>query len=610
MPSNFIYDNREQKFIINEWLDGEKIFSLDKFKDYYSLDDVEMILNQSLKLAKEVLAPTGDDGETQPCHLVDGQVIVPKSFARVYRILNENGFGSNYTDEKAEGLVPGLIRSMYTEFFAGANIVLVMAIGLTASSAGLIQSYGDKKIKDIFLPKMFSGEWAGTMCLTETGGGSDVGDMLSKAYPTDNPLLYKIKGTKIFISQGDHDMTDNIVHLVLARVEGAAPGTKGVSLFVVPKYWVNEDGSLGKKNDVTTVALEHKLGWKGSATVMLNFGDDGECRGWLLGNPPNEKGEAQGMAQMFEMINESRMITGLEGLSISQLAYNNALQYAKERVQGRKFTGGKDAPRVRLIEHEDVRRMLMLQKSTLDAMRALLYKTYYDLDVVAYSNDNDDKRAAKIRIEINTPLVKAYLSDRAWELTAEAIQIYGGYGYSEDYPVAKCARDSKILSIWEGTNFIQSLDLVGRKWSMEKGEMFAVWMADIQSFTEKHKDDVKLGREIGILADAYQAYKSMREFIISNLRQNPSLMPLYSTRILHMTAMLYCGMLILDQALLCEKKIGRLSSDTDNPDNFFYRGKVESARYYLHNIVPEVHTLSNIIRDADISALNIPEEAF
>ena len=606
MATSFVFNNREHKFLLKDWLDSEKIFNYDKYKGIYDMEDVDMLLDVALTIAEEVVAPTSDDCETHPMKLKDGNVPVPDSFRSAYKSLIENGWGPG--DEQEEGALPQVVHSMCSEFLEAANYPLMQFVGLTNGAAGLIQSFGDEAAKDQYLPKMFSGEWAGTMCLTEPGGGSDVGDILSKAWPTDDKRVYKIKGTKCFISQGDHDLTENIVHLVLARVDGAAPGTKGISLFAVPKYWPEADGSVGESNDVITIAVEHKLGMNGSATAMLNFGDNDNCRGILLGSPPDENGVGQGMAQMFQMVNGARMGTGHTAMSISALAYHNAVQYAKERVQGRKFGLSKKTPRVPIIEHEDVRRMLMIQKATLEAMRALIYQTYYYFDVAKHSKDEADRNKAKRRIEVNTPLVKAYCSDKAWELTAEAIQVYGGYGYSEEYPVARCARDVKILSIWEGTNFIQSLDLVGRKWQLEKGAIFQDWLTDIEEFTANQKDSNGLSKEVDILNEALSAYKEMRNFIIKSMSTKPQLMPLYSTRILHSTAMVYCGMLLMEQAFKAHEMAEKF--DAGNAEHSFYTGKVETAKFYLRNIVPQVMMTRDVVLDGDTSAVDIPEEAF
>ncbi|MGB9826294.1 MAG: acyl-CoA dehydrogenase, partial [Desulfofundulus sp.] len=396
-------------------------------------------------------------------------------------------------------------------------------------------------------------------------------------------------------------------HLLLARCEGAAPGTKGISLFIVPKIWVNEDGSLGEPNDVTTVAIEHKMGIKGSATAMLSFGDEGKCRGILLGNPPDENGRAQGMAQMFIMMNGARMSTGLTAMSIAQAAYNYALQYARERIQGKAITNPR-GPRVRIIEHEDIRRMLLFQKSIIEASRAMIMKNSYYLDLARYSNDPEEKKIALRRIEVNTPLIKAYPSDMVWQTTAEAIQVHGGYGFTEEYPVAQCARDCKILSIWEGTNFIQSMDLVGRKWRLDDGRIFAEWFKDVIDSIESKREIQDLAREYEIMSKAAATYREMQKSFSASIAKNIRSMPLYSTRILHATAILWGGSLLLEQAAIAVRKIKELGeSHFDYP---FYQGKVQTTRFYIRNIVPEIFKIAEIIKDGDTSAIDILEEGF
>lgn len=606
MSSNFIYNNRDHKFIIKEWLDGEKIMGLDAFKDDYELDDIDMILDQGLKIAKEIIAPTNEEGDRIGAQLVDGQVVTPPSFREAYDFMQENGFGNTQYDPDEEGKLPEFVRIWLDEFFTAANPAFHPYVGLAGGSSKLIYSFGTQEDKERFLPNMFNGKWTGTMCLTEPCCGSDVGDITTKAFATDDPRIYKIKGTKCFITAGDHDLTENIIHLLLAKCEGAAPGTRGISLFIVPKIWVNEDGSLGEPNDVTPVALEHKMGIRGSATAMLSFGDNDNCRGILIGNPPDENGKAEGMAQMFVMMNGARIDTGLTALAISQAAYNYALQYAKERIQGKALTDRK-GPRVPIIQHEDVRRMLLFQKSVIDACRALIAKTCYDEDIAKHSSDPEEKKAALGRIEVNTPLVKAYISDMAWILTAEAIQVHGGYGYTEEYPVAQCARDCKILSIWEGTNFIQSLDLVFRKWTLEKGQLFARWFKEVTASIESNKELEGFNREYEIMTNALTTYREIQGFIAGMLSKNIRVIPLYTTRILHATAMLYCGSLLLDQAAVATRQIQELGQD--HHDYMFYQGKIQSAKFYIRNVVPEIFNIAAIIKDCDTSALDIPEEA-
>ncbi len=444
------------------------------------------------------------------------------------------------------------------------------------------------------------------MCLTEPGGGSDVGDMLSKAYPTEDPTVYKIKGTKCFITAGDHDLTENIIHLMLARIDGAAGGTKGLSLFIAPKIWVNDDGSLGEANDVAAVGIEKKMGPNGSATAVLCFGEESICKGFLLGEHPdtNGNGLGQGMAQMFKMINESRINTGHSALAVATVAYNNAVAYARERVQGRLFTNPK-AGRVPIIQHEDVRRMLLTQKAVLEGMRAMVFKGYYYMDQITFGQEDSDVREANRRIEIITPLIKAYCSDQAWTLIAEAIQVHGGYGFTEEYPVARQARDCKVYSIWEGTNYIQSLDLVSRKWKLDKGSIFNEWFAELEQFINIHKNNCDFIKEFEILRQAVLAYRELLEVMQGYMTKAPGLVPLYSTRVLRVTAELYVGCLLMQQALVAKNKLTEVNSEQS-----FYSGKIFSARFYVRNIVPDVMATVQVIKEGDSSALEIPEDAF
>ncbi|HWJ02292.1 MAG TPA: acyl-CoA dehydrogenase, partial [Verrucomicrobiae bacterium] len=471
----------------------------------------------------------------------------------------------------------------------------------------VIKAFGTEEQVRKYTPNMFAGVWDATMCLTEPGGGSDVGDMLSKAYPTEDPGIYKIKGTKCFITAGDHDLTENIIHLVLARVDGAAPGTKGLSLFIVPKIWVNDDGSLGQRNDVTTVGIEHKMGLKGSATAVLSFGDEGQCRGVLLGSPPDANGIGQGMMQMFKMINGARVDTGHCALAVATVAYNNAVNYAKERVQGRRITNPK-GPRVPIIQHEDIRRMLLGQKATLEGMRAMIFKGYYYLDMIAFGQDEAEVEKAKHRIEVITPLIKAYCSDQAWSLIADAIQVHAGYGFSEEYPVARQARDCKIYSIWEGTNFIQSMDLVGRKWRMDNGAVFREWLQELGEVLKDSQANTEFPREVELLAQAFKAYQELIGTYLQYFSQDIQMIPLYSTRVLRITAELYCGCLLLEQAMVASRNKAKVNPGS--PDEAFYAGKLQSARFYIRNIIPDVRATVQVIKEADTSAIDVPEEAF
>ncbi|HPT68934.1 MAG TPA: acyl-CoA dehydrogenase family protein, partial [Syntrophomonas sp.] len=435
---NYIYDIRDNQFILKEWLDMDKLLGFETYRDYYTKDDFDSFLDVNNKICRDVIAPANVECDEIGVKLIDGVVTTPEAVKKAYATVMEAGLGPQNADREMEGRVPLVVNAIIGEMQINASPAVTTYWGLTMGAGGVIQTYAAPELKERFLPKMFSGEWGGTMCITEAGAGSDVGNAATKAYPTDTPGLYKIKGGKMFITAGDNDIAKNFIHLCLARLEGARPGTAGLSLFIVPKIWVNEDGSLGDHNDVNTVAIEHKLGLKGSATCQLAFGENNNCLGWLIGNPPGDDGKGEGMAQMFQMMNEERLGTGLLALGTASAAYQQALAYTKERIQSAKLTDMK-GPAVRIIEHEDVRRMLMMQKSCIEAIRAMIMKTYYYIDLSHDSDDPEEREFANLMFHIGNPLCKAYASDLAWGLIADAIQCYGGYGFIEEYPVAQYA---------------------------------------------------------------------------------------------------------------------------------------------------------------------------
>ncbi len=623
MSANFAYLNaRDLKFILKEWLPTEEIFAYPKYADYYSKEDLDSVLDPCLKMAKELIEPTNSDGDDHPCRYENGKVVTPPTFGPLFHKLQEEGWGTSNIDNSEGAMVlPKILLASVWEMFMAANPTFLPYIILTGGAAELVRDFATDEIREVFLPKMMDGTWAGTMCLTEPSAGSDVGDILSKAYPTDNPRIFKIKGSKMFITGGDNDFTENVIHLYLARIEGAKAGTKGISLFIVPKYWVNEDGSLSD-NDVQTTGIEHKLGQYGSITASLSFGENNGCRGWLLGaNPMENDGIGEGMAQMFEMMNGARMETGHLALACICNAFYNTRDYCKERIQGRLMTNPQ-AGRVTIINHEDIKRTLLMGKAHMEAMRAMMYRTYFAFDIKYNDSDPNKRKKASNLIEVTTPLCKAYPSDEAWWLIGEAIQAYGGYGYCEEYPVAQIARDVKIYSIWEGTNFIQSMDLVGRKWMLGKGAVFADFIQEMRDFYEANKVmveaaasgepgqlDLSLDKEFAILGRALDAYTQMQMAIGGYMGQKKvGMLPLYARRILTATSQLYAGRCILDQALLASKKAQEVGSE--HYDYNFYIGKIISAKYFLRNVVPNVWAVADIIKDGDCSAIDIPIAAF
>jgi alkylation response protein AidB-like acyl-CoA dehydrogenase len=601
----FQRDDRDVKFLLEEHLGMERLLTYDAFRDFSS-DDFDMIIQESLKVAREALAPTLQDGDRIGVRFQEGMVSVPDSFHGCWKVLVENGWTAlaNTPEFGGQGL-PVTINSVVYEFFLGANLAMMSYPGLAVGNGRLIEAFGTDQDKALFVEKMYTGVWGGTMCLTEPDAGSDVGWIRTKAFPdsdAQDPRIYKIQGTKRFITCGEHDLTENIIHLLLARIEGAPPGTKGISLFVVPKIWVNSDGSLGEPNDVVCTGIEEKMGAHGSATCSLSFGENGGCQGILLGEPHS------GMAKMFQMMNEARLGVGLMGLALATSAYDTARHYAKERVQGPSFTQ-LDGERVPIVEHEDVRRMLMNLKAGTEAMRALVGKVSYLVDVSENDPDETVRKHAHGQVELFTPLVKAYCSDFGYSLIRDAIQVLGGVGYCKEFPVEQHARDSKINSIWEGTNYIQALDLIGRKLPMDGGMVFQDWLQSLLAFTGEHKNDpdfaqdskllFKSAQVVGDFAMRYQGYIQ---------GEKARLIPLTATRFLDCFAEVLMGQLLLEQGLIARDRLTAVKEDSS--DAAFYRGKMETARYFCRNILVHVFARHATLQSEDTSALDIPLSAF
>jgi len=594
---------------MKEWLDMDKLLSCDGYKDYYGADDIDAFLEVNAKISRDVICPANKDSDEIGMKFVGGEkqaVISPDSFKTVYNTVVEAGLGPQFGDRQSEGRIPLSWYAPILEQQSGASPAMVMLWCLTQGATTVLQFEGTEKQQQLFLPNMFAGKWGGTMCLTEPGAGSEVGNCSTKAFATDTRGLYKIKGLKCFITSGDHDCVENFVHLVLAKTEGAKAGTAGISLFIVPKFWVNDDGTMGDWNDVTTVGIEHKMGIHGSSTCTLAFGENNHCLGWLVGDELPVDGRGKGMAQMFRYMNEERLNTGLFSLGAFSSAYYAALEYAKVRVQGRKSTDSKGS-QVRIIEHEDVRRMLLYQKACMEAIRALIYTTYYYVDLSHEANDPADREYADDMFMINNPVCKAYASDMAWSLTQEAIQVHGGYGFMEEYAPASLARDCKIYSLWEGTNFIQAQDFTGRKFTMKNGEPFKKWVGEIEEFVARQKMP-EFAAEFALLEEALQAFKAIVAMNDDWQNTNKQLKQLFATRTLHAAARVYCGKLMLDQGLLAASQLAQLGDE--HYDANFYKGKIASVKFYVLNVVPEVFGYERAMKESDTSAIDIPEEAF
>jgi len=601
----FNRDDRDLKFVLFEYLDIEKLLSYEAYQDF-SIEDFSMIIDEALKVSREVIGPTMQDGDKEGCTYKDGEVKVPASFHECWKVMAENGWmaASSSPEFGGQGL-PATVGGLIGELFAGANMAFQTYPGLAIGNGRLIENFGTDEDKALFVEKMYTGVWGGTMCLTEPDAGSDVGWLRTKAIPdpeAGDPRIYRIEGTKQFITCGNHDLTENIIHLVLARIEGATPGTKGISLFIVPKIWVNPDGSMSESNDVYCGNIEEKMGIHGSATCTLNFGENGKCRGILLGE------RNSGMAKMFQMMNEARMGCGVQALGLTASAYDTARLYAKERVQGPLFTN-RDADRVPIIQHEDVRRMLMNLKAGTEAMRAMIGKLFCFIDIHEHDADEAVREDAGLQVELFTPLVKAYCTDFGYRLIRDAIQVLGGVGYCSEFPVEQYARDIKIISIWEGTNYINSLDLVGRKVNMKGGKVFQGWIEGVMKFTGEHQDDPDFGPDFKLLFKAAQATGDFTVRYLDYFQKGKlNLIPLSSTRFLECFSEVLMAQFMLEQGLLAHEKLQGV--DAESADGIFYRGKVETAKYFCRNILTNVFARHMALQQEDTSALDIPEEAF
>ncbi len=575
--------------------------------DAWGPDEAKAVLEATYRFAKDVLGPLNSSADREGCRVENGGVITPKGFKEAWKQVYEQGFKTVGVspDHGGQG-GPMMLQLLVEEILSGANTAFNMYPGLAFGAAELVAECGTPEQKKLYVERMLNGTWGGTMCLTEPQAGSDVGAAKSTARKNADGT-YNIRGTKIFISGGDHDLAENVIHLVLARIEGAVPGTKGLSLFIVPKLRVKPDGSSHGSNDVTLGSIEHKMGIRASATCVLNFGENDACVGELVGGVENV-----GMSQMFKMMNGARIAVGIQGLSLASAAYFNALEYAKDRKQGAPLNKWKDptAPRAAIIEHPDVRRMLLEIKSHVEGIRALLVKLAMHTDKAHMLAGKDDDKAAYHRgqVELLTPLVKSYGSDQSYRLCSQAIQVYGGAGYCQDYPVEQYTRDSKIFSIYEGTNHIQAMDLVGRKMGQAGGAHFQQFMSDVGAFIEAHREHKVYGEAVKLLAAAQEGVMASAMAVLgwSQDAAKMTLIPLSANRFLNMMSELAVGWLLLDAAVIAE----RLGDKATGDDKAFYEGKKWSALWYARNVLPNVEHAARMMATEDTSSVDISNLAF
>ncbi len=571
---------RDLRFNLNEVVDFLSVAALDGF-EAASPDLVDAVLEEAAKLCVGVIGPLNQSADREGSKLVDGDVIMPDGFIDAYKAFVDGGWGALMFPESAGG--QGLPFTMYLavmEMMTSASTAFSLGPVLTMSAVEALIAHGDDDMKTRYLPKLVSGEWAGTMNLTEPQAGSDVGALRASA-SLQGDGSYLLKGTKIFISYGDHDLTDNIIHMVLARTPGSPPGTKGISLFVVPKFLVQDDGSLGAHNDAYAISLEEKLGIHASPTAVMAFGEKDGAVAYMIG------GENNGMRCMFTMMNLARIMVGIQGLAIADRAYRHALAFAKDRRQGRRS----DTPKgesAAITQHPDVRRMLLLMKSQVEAMRGLALSVGTAFDKSRHHADEAVRAQNQGVVDLLTPIIKAWCTDTGVEVASLGVQVLGGMGFVEEAGAAQYYRDARIAPIYEGTNGIQALDLVARKLLLNGGVAFDDYVSDLRdldgALAATGDADLEVIRQQ--LAGGEAALSSAADWLRSALGSDPDDAAAGATAFLKLFGTVAGGGVLARSAIAAKKQLDAGSNESD-----FYKGKIATARFYAEQVLPQAAAL-------------------
>ncbi|VVT32709.1 acyl-CoA dehydrogenase C-terminal domain-containing protein [Rhizobium sp. EC-SD404] len=586
-------------FILNDVLGFERYNNLAGFSDASS-DIVEAVLQEGGKFAEEVLFPLNQVGDREGCErLADGQVKTPTGFKQAFEQYREGGWLGLAADPEYGGQgLPYALHTAVGEFMSSANMALMMYPGLTQGAIAAIQVHGSDEQKQAYLPKMIDGTWTGTMNLTEPHCGTDLGLLRTKAVPNGDGS-YKISGQKIFISAGDHDMAENIVHLVLARIEGAPEGTKGISLFIVPKFKLDGGGAPGETNGVSCGSIEEKMGIHGNATCVMNYD---EAEGYLVGT------ENRGLNAMFVMMNEARLAVGLQGHAIAEVAYQNAANYARERIQGRALSGAK-APEKKadpIIVHPDVRRTLMTIRAFNEAGRALLLWTALKSDIAHRSDDEKEKQAADDVLGLMTPIIKGVLTDKGFDHAVAAQQMYGGHGYIEEWGMSQFVRDARIAMIYEGANGIQALDLVGRKLGLNGGRAVMAFFKEVEDFCAENRENEKLSFFTKHLKKGLGDLQASTMWFMSNAMAKPDNAGAGSTDYMHLFGLVALGYMWAQMAKAASEKLAAGA----NGQSTYLENKLITAKFYMEKVMPETALRRSRIETGADSMMELAAEAF
>ena len=582
------------KFVLNDILQISKYSNLSGFSDV-SDDLLDAILEEGGKLASNVLHPINQSGDKEGCtRHDDGSVTTPKGIKEAYEAYRDGGWQGLAFDPDYGGQgLPYVLGLAISEMMSAANMAFAMYPGLARGAADAIYAHGTDEQKNTYLPPIISGAWGGTMNLTEPHCGTDLGLLKSKAVPDGNGA-YKVSGQKIFISAGEHDLTDNIVHLVLARIEGAPEGVKGISLFIVPKFMVNEDGSLGERNNVSCGSIEEKMGIHANSTCVMNYD---EATGFLLGE------ENKGLRAMFTMMNEARLGVAMQGMAISEVAYQNGAAYAKDRLQGRALDGAKEPekPADPLIVHPDVRRMLMDHKAFTEGARAWIYWTALHGDLHKKAPDEETRQKADDYMGLMTPILKAYLTDKGYAHATNAQQILGGHGYIQEWGMEQFVRDARIAMIYEGANGIQALDLVGRKLMKDGGRAWQSYFAEIDTFIADNEGNEELAPFLEGLKTSKARTLEATQWLGANAMANFNNAGAGSTDYLYMFALTCLAYAWAMSAKAAIEKKG---------EGDFYQHKLVTGQYFLERILPDTGAHLEKIKTGADTMMALPAEAF
>lgn len=563
-------------FVLNDVLNAEQLSKLPGFEDA-TPDLISSVLEEAAKLCENVLQPLNRSGHEEGCHYENGVVRTPKGFKEAYETYREGGWQGLAFDPDYGGQgLPHTVGFVLEELMCSSNMAFAMYPGLTHGAMNAIRAHASDELKAQYLPKMVSSEWSGTMCLTEPHCGTDLGLMKTKAVP-DEDGSYKITGTKIFISAGEHDLTSNIIHLVLAKLPDAPPGIKGISLFLVPKFLPNEDNEPGVRNGVMCGSIEHKMGIMANATCVMNFDD---AKGWLVGEPH------KGMRAMFTMMNAARLGVGMQGLGQASVAYQNAVAYAKDRIQGRSLSGAKapDKAADPIIVHPDVRKNLMQAKAFTEGARALGYWVGMMIDLVEKHPDPVVRQEADDFVALLTPVVKAYFTDMGYEVATNSQQMYGGHGYIREWGMEQFVRDARIAMIYEGANGIQALDLVGRKLPQNLGRLLRRFFHPMQAELEQSQENPALLEFVIPVAKAFGKLQQATAVVAQKGMARPDEAGAASTDYLRIFGLVAVGWMWLKMVKVAQEK---LANGADGKDSF-YDAKIKTARFFVEKMLPEV----------------------